>query len=104
MRSSAHVSTSCRRQGHTGSASASCRTTTPAGLSLGSRREDDRREGQRLLLWRDVPVDGINIGETANAYAPVIRQVIVYMPGRAPGRVRAEALRHPPRVASRSRG
>jgi glutamate synthase domain-containing protein 2/glutamate synthase domain-containing protein 1/glutamate synthase domain-containing protein 3 len=39
-------------------------------------------EGQRLLRWRDVPVDGRNIGETANAYAPVIRQVIV---AAAPG-------------------
>jgi glutamate synthase domain-containing protein 2/glutamate synthase domain-containing protein 1/glutamate synthase domain-containing protein 3 len=34
-------------------------------------------EGQHLLGWRDVPVDGQRIGETANAYAPIIRQVVV---------------------------
>ena len=39
-------------------------------------------EGQRLLAWRDVPVDAQHIGETARAYAPVIRQVVI---GAAPG-------------------
>ena len=39
-------------------------------------------EGQRLLAWRTVPVDGSRVGETANAYAPVIRQVVVRRPGR----------------------
>ena len=39
-------------------------------------------EGQRLLMWRDVPVDERHVGETAKAYAPVIRQVVV---GAAPG-------------------
>jgi glutamate synthase (NADPH/NADH) large chain/glutamate synthase (ferredoxin) len=34
-------------------------------------------EGQRVVTWRDVPVHGQHIGETANAYAPVIRQVVV---------------------------
>ncbi|MEA2457261.1 MAG: glutamate synthase large chain, partial [Thermoleophilaceae bacterium] len=34
-------------------------------------------EGQRLVAWRDVPVDGTHVGEIANAYAPVIRQVVV---------------------------
>ncbi|HJX46251.1 MAG TPA: glutamate synthase large subunit [Gaiellaceae bacterium] len=38
-------------------------------------------EGQRLLGWRDVPVDEKYVGETAKAYAPVIRQVVV---GAAP--------------------
>ena len=39
-------------------------------------------EGQRLLTWRDVPVDGTDVGEVALAYAPVIRQVVV---AAAPG-------------------
>ncbi|HEV7132797.1 MAG TPA: glutamate synthase large subunit [Gaiellaceae bacterium] len=34
-------------------------------------------EGQRLLLWRDVPTDEHHVGETAKAYMPVIRQVVV---------------------------
>jgi glutamate synthase domain-containing protein 2/glutamate synthase domain-containing protein 1/glutamate synthase domain-containing protein 3 len=34
-------------------------------------------EGQRLLWWRDVPVDDRFVGETARMSAPVIRQVIV---------------------------
>jgi glutamate synthase domain-containing protein 1 len=34
-------------------------------------------EGQRLVAWRDVPVDGSNVGATANASAPAIRQVVV---------------------------
>jgi glutamate synthase domain-containing protein 1 len=39
-------------------------------------------EGQRLVGWRDVPVSEQHIGETARAYAPVIRQVII---AAAPG-------------------
>ena len=39
-------------------------------------------EGQQLLGWRDVPVDEQHVGETARAYAPVFRQVVV---GAAPG-------------------
>jgi glutamate synthase (NADPH) large chain len=34
-------------------------------------------EGQRVLWWRDVPVDDRFAGETARLSAPVIRQVIV---------------------------
>jgi glutamate synthase (NADPH) large chain len=34
-------------------------------------------EGQRVLWWRDVPVDDRFVGETARLSAPVIRQVIV---------------------------
>jgi glutamate synthase domain-containing protein 2/glutamate synthase domain-containing protein 1/glutamate synthase domain-containing protein 3 len=37
-------------------------------------------EGQRLLRWRDVPVDDRHVGETAKAYAPVIRQVVIGAP------------------------
>ncbi|MCC7017125.1 MAG: glutamate synthase large subunit [Rhodospirillales bacterium] len=36
-----------------------------------------RREGQRVLGWRDVPVDNSCIGESVKAKEPVIRQVFV---------------------------
>jgi glutamate synthase domain-containing protein 2/glutamate synthase domain-containing protein 1/glutamate synthase domain-containing protein 3 len=34
-------------------------------------------QGQRVLWWRDVPVDDRFVGETARLSAPVIRQVII---------------------------
>src|SRR5437764_8734027 len=34
-------------------------------------------EGQRAIVWRDVPVDDRFVGETARAAAPVIRQVLI---------------------------
>jgi glutamate synthase (NADPH/NADH) large chain/glutamate synthase (ferredoxin) len=34
-------------------------------------------EGQRVVCWRDVPVDDTPIGETARAYQPRIKQVVV---------------------------
>jgi len=34
-------------------------------------------EGQRVLWWRDVPVDDRHVGATARLSAPVIRQVLV---------------------------
>jgi len=34
-------------------------------------------EGQRVIWWRDVPVDERHVGETARASAPYIRQAIV---------------------------
>ena len=34
-------------------------------------------EGQRLVCWRDVPVDPACVGVTAGAAAPVIRQLVV---------------------------
>ena len=34
-------------------------------------------EGQRVLWWRDVPVDDRYLGETARLSAPIIRQVII---------------------------
>ncbi|HEY0344992.1 MAG TPA: glutamate synthase central domain-containing protein, partial [Solirubrobacteraceae bacterium] len=36
-----------------------------------------RIEGQRVLGWRDVPVDTAHVGETAEATRPVMRQLIV---------------------------
>ena len=53
-------------------------------------REDDRRaeleqllektvtdEGQRVVAWRDVPVDKDYVGITANLYAPYVKQLVV---------------------------
>ncbi len=34
-------------------------------------------EGQRLLGWREVPIDDHHVGDTAKRAAPVIRQVII---------------------------
>ena len=34
-------------------------------------------EGQRLVCWRDVPVDPAFVGRTAGASAPVVRQLFV---------------------------
>jgi hypothetical protein len=34
-------------------------------------------EGQTVLGWRDVPVDERHVGETAGAFAPTIKQVVV---------------------------
>ncbi len=34
-------------------------------------------EGQRLLWWRDVPVDERHVGDTARLVAPFIRQVVI---------------------------
>jgi glutamate synthase domain-containing protein 1 len=34
-------------------------------------------EGQRVIWWRDVPVDDRHVGETARLSAPVIRQVVI---------------------------
>src|SRR6266508_4200308 len=58
-------------------------------------QDDDRRkeleqllvdtveaEGQRVLAWRDVPVDDGHVGVSANAHAPRIRQLVV---GASPG-------------------
>jgi len=36
-----------------------------------------RDEGQRVVAWRDVPVDKDYVGITANLYAPYIKQLVV---------------------------
>ena len=38
-------------------------------------------EGQRLLWWRDVPVDERHVGDTARLAAPFIRQVVIEASG-----------------------
>ena len=62
-------------------------------------------EGQRPIWWRDVPVDDRHVGETARVCAPVIRQVLIEAAEehRGPGRVRAQAVRDPPRDRARRR-
>ena len=56
-----------------------------------------RVEGQQVLGWRDVPVDAEHVGTTANRTRPHMRQVFVgaVRAARRPGRLRAQALRHP---------
>src|SRR3954470_24293387 len=44
--------------------------------------ETGEAEGQRVLAWRDVPVDPAHVGSTAGRNAPLIRQLVV---GAAPG-------------------
>src|SRR3954471_9770145 len=44
--------------------------------------ETVQAEGQRVLGWRDVPVDRAHVGSTAGKNAPLIRQLVV---GAAPG-------------------
>ena len=39
------------------------------------------QEGQRLVCWRDVPVDDVHIGRTARAAMPRIRQFVVAAEG-----------------------
>ena len=69
-------------------------------------READRREaaetvierlvedgGQRVLGWRDVPVDEQVPGSGARPTMPVIRQLFI---GARRGRLRAPPVRHPP--------
>jgi glutamate synthase domain-containing protein 2/glutamate synthase domain-containing protein 1/glutamate synthase domain-containing protein 3 len=36
-----------------------------------------RAEGQRVLGWRDVPIDELHVGDSANACRPHIRQIFV---------------------------
>ena len=57
-------------------------------------------EGQKVVGWRDIPVDKDYVGITANFYAPYIKHLIVAAQGDAgagPRRLRAQALRDPPR-------
>src|SRR5579863_349995 len=34
-------------------------------------------EGQRVVTWRDIPLDLAHVGETASSVAPVVRQLVV---------------------------
>ena len=88
--------------------SASCRATTSGAPSSSSCSTDTvEAEGQRVVGWRDVPVDKDYVGITANYFAPYIKQLVVAAAdgarARRPGRVRAQALRDPPRRRARRR-
>ena len=72
------ATSSCRRPAATASASASCRATTALRRKLEQLLElNVRVEGQRVLGWRDVPVDEQHVGDTANRSRPHIRQLFV---------------------------
>ena len=67
-----------RHRGVTGSPSASCPRNARRRLELEELLEATvEAEGQRLLGWRDVPVDPSRSGETAQLFAPLIRQLFV---------------------------
>ena len=62
----------------TASLSVSCRRARRLRLELEELLEATvEAEGQRLLGWRDVPVDPTLAGETAQLFAPCIRQLFV---------------------------
>ena len=42
-----------------------------------ARGRPSRDEGQRVVGWRDVPVDKDYVGITANLYAPYVKQLVV---------------------------
>ena len=77
--SSAPASTSsCPSPGATASASASCRATSVHRRQIEELLElNVRVEGQRVLGWRDVPIDEDHVGDTANASRPHIRQLFI---------------------------
>ncbi len=63
-------------------------------------------EGQRVVKWRDVPTDKDFCGLTALYHRPYVKHVIVAASddlAARPGRLRAQALRHPPRGRARRR-
>ena len=61
-------------------------------------------EGQRVVAWRDVPVDKDYVGITANFFAPYVKHLVVAASDElaaGPGRLRAQAVRDPPRGGDR---
>ena len=50
-----------------------------------------RDEGQRVVGWRDVPVDKDYVGITANLYAPYVKQLVVAAVRRAGGATRTRS-------------
>ena len=56
-------------------------------LAIGQFEHFIRVEGQRLIGWRDVPVDITGLGQAVLDQMPVIRQAIVARrPAGGPGR------------------
>ena len=58
-------------------------------------------EGQKLLGWRDVPVDNVDLGESVKLIEPVIRQVFV---GRGAGVTVTDALERKLYIIRKSSG
>ena len=82
--------------GPTASPSASCpRTTSAAPSSSRCSPSTVEAEGQRVVCWRDVPVDKDYVGITANYFAPYIKQLVV-----AAARRTARATRTPSSASS----
>ena len=53
------------------------RAGAPRGARAAARGRPSRDEGQRVVGWRDVPVDKDYVGITANLYAPYVKQLVV---------------------------
>ncbi len=69
---------SCRRPASTASAWCSCRATCASATTASSSSSKIvREEGQRLLGWRQVPVDDSKCGSLARENLPEIRQVFI---------------------------
>ena len=97
-----------RRRAPTACASASSRGR-PSGArsSSGCSSSTVAAEGQRVVGWRDVPVDKDYVGITGQPLRPVRqaprRRGASDELARRPGRLRAQALRDPPRGRDRRR-
>ena len=64
----------------------------PRASSSSCSRTPSRAEGQRVVGWRDVPVDKDYVGITANLYAPYVKQLVVAASDElAPTRTRSSA-------------
>ena len=99
---------SCRRpaQYGVGDVLPAARRRAPARSSRQLLELNARVEGQRVLGWRDVPIDEAHVGTHRERLAagdpPALRRRRRRL-HRRPGRVRAQALRHPPHRASSAR-
>ena len=73
----ASSTSSCPSRAATASACASCRNDATHREQIEQLLElNVRVEGQRVLGWRDVPVDEAHVGDTANRSRPHIRQLL----------------------------
>ena len=76
--SAASSASRCRRRAATASPCASSRRTRRGvPSSRPGCQAIAAEEGQRVVCWRDVPVDPAHVGVTAGAAAPFVRQLIV---------------------------
>ncbi len=96
-RSRRAAASSCRRRATTASRSASSRATRrAAGGKRRSSRPPSMHHNQKVIGWRDVPVDPAAIGPVARESMPVIRQLFIGAHVRRRARdLRAHALHDP---------